>query len=87
MGDEDDEGSRRSYDSVEVCVSVPYLLCDYCYGQRTIPYSHPITLQFMCRQIHEDIRKCIADDDSIEFDGDICVKLWESHKAWASYTG
>jgi hypothetical protein len=40
------------------------------------------TTEFMCKAIYDDlIRECP------EFEGDICVKLWESHKAWACYTG
>jgi 6-pyruvoyltetrahydropterin/6-carboxytetrahydropterin synthase len=41
------------------------------------------TTEFMCKQIYEDLCARLSG----EFKGDICVKLWESHKAWASYTG
>ncbi len=40
------------------------------------------TTEFMARQIHEDICQRLKGSG---FHGDICVKLWESHKAWASY--
>eukprot|EP00977_Amphora_coffeiformis_P027442 scaffold34612_cov165-Amphora_coffeaeformis.AAC.8 len=42
------------------------------------------TTEFMCRQIFRDICARLKE---ISFQGDICVKLYESHKAWASYTG
>jgi len=41
------------------------------------------TTEFMARRIHEDICSRLGK----VFRGDLCVKLWESHKAWASYTG
>lgn len=44
------------------------------------------TTEFMSRQIHDDIKSRLKDECS-DFDGVICVKLYESHKAWASYTG
>ena len=43
------------------------------------------TTEFMCRQIFQDIKENVLSEGC--FHGDICVKLWESHKAWASYTG
>jgi 6-pyruvoyl-tetrahydropterin synthase len=43
------------------------------------------TTEFMCRQIHNDICEKLK-EECIEFNGDVCVKLWESHKAWASYS-
>lgn len=42
------------------------------------------TTEFMARQIHRDICERLVGGP---FRGSICVKLWESHKAWASYTG
>lgn len=43
------------------------------------------TTEFMCRQIHADL--CLAmNQNHIPFSGQLTVKLWESHKAWASYT-
>jgi 6-pyruvoyl-tetrahydropterin synthase len=44
------------------------------------------TTEFMCRQVYHDLcghlrEKCPC------FKGDVFVKLWESHKAWASYKG
>jgi len=43
------------------------------------------TTEFMCRQIHKDICNRLK-EECPAFRGDLCVKLWESHKAWASYT-
>uniref|UniRef100_A0A7S1CZT6 6-pyruvoyltetrahydropterin synthase n=1 Tax=Cyclophora tenuis TaxID=216820 RepID=A0A7S1CZT6_CYCTE len=43
------------------------------------------TTEFMARQIHDDLYQLLQ-EQCPEFEGDICVKLWESHKAWASYT-
>ena len=42
------------------------------------------TTEFMCRQIHSDIKDRLL-SECVDFKGTICVKLWESHKAWASY--
>lgn len=42
------------------------------------------TTEFMCRQIFRDLKEKLHGSG---FCGDVCVKLWESHKAWASYTG
>lgn len=42
------------------------------------------TTEFMAQQIHKHLVECIQ-TESIPFRGKICVKLWESHKAWASY--
>ena len=49
----------------------------FCNGEMT-------TTEFMCRQIFQDLKEKVVSEG---FRGDICVKLWESHKAWASYTG
>mmetsp|Transcript_20947 Transcript_20947/g.57959 ORF Transcript_20947/g.57959 Transcript_20947/m.57959 type:complete len:157 (-) Transcript_20947:968-1438(-) len=43
------------------------------------------TTEFMCRKIHEDICE-LLEQKECNFEGSICVKLWESHKAWASHT-
>jgi 6-pyruvoyltetrahydropterin/6-carboxytetrahydropterin synthase len=43
------------------------------------------TTEFMCRQIFQDLKVKLK-AESIDFNGEICVKLFESHKAWASYT-
>ena len=43
------------------------------------------TTEFMCRVIHSDLCERLK-QECPEFDGDIHVKLWESHKAWASYS-
>ena len=44
------------------------------------------TTEFMCRQIFQDLCERLKEQGG-DFKGDICVKLWESHKAWASFTG
>ena len=41
------------------------------------------TTEFMCMQIHAEIARRVRG----KFSGDLCVKLWESHKAWASFEG
>ena len=48
------------------------------------PNGELTTTEFMARQIHEDICQRLVGSG---FRGDVCVKLWESHKAWASYSG
>jgi 6-pyruvoyltetrahydropterin/6-carboxytetrahydropterin synthase len=47
------------------------------------------TTEFMARQIHRDLCERLKDRSSSSppFRGSLCVKLWESHKAWASYSG
>ena len=42
------------------------------------------TTEFMCQQIHSDLKSLLL-CECPDFKGDICVKLWESHKAWASF--
>jgi 6-pyruvoyltetrahydropterin/6-carboxytetrahydropterin synthase len=44
------------------------------------------TTEFMARQIHDDIQKRL-ENECRDFQGRVCVKLWESHKAWATFTG
>lgn len=44
------------------------------------------TTEFMARQIHDDIQRRLSSECS-DFNGRVCVKLWESHKAWATYVG
>lgn len=44
------------------------------------------TTEFMAQQIHKDLCQRLKQECK-EFQGNLCVKLWESHKAWASYTG
>jgi 6-pyruvoyltetrahydropterin/6-carboxytetrahydropterin synthase len=44
------------------------------------------TTEFMCQQIHSDLCELLK-VECPDFQGSLCVKLWESHKAWASYTG
>jgi 6-pyruvoyltetrahydropterin/6-carboxytetrahydropterin synthase len=48
------------------------------------PNKQLTTTEFMCRQIHSDLRDILR-VDCPEFQGEVCVKLWESHKAWASF--
>jgi 6-pyruvoyltetrahydropterin/6-carboxytetrahydropterin synthase len=50
------------------------------------PNGELTTTEFMARQIHADVRERLLTECQ-DFQGDLCVKLWESHKAWASYTG
>ena len=41
------------------------------------------TTEFMCKRIHSDLCSC---ERLKAFRGELHVKLWESHKGWASYT-
>lgn len=50
------------------------------------PDGELTTTEFMCRQIHSELQQRIKEECQ-DFRGDLCVKLWESHKAWASYSG
>jgi len=50
------------------------------------PDNTMTTTEFMCKQIHDDICR-LLEDECKEFKGAVRVKLWESHKAWATYTG
>jgi 6-pyruvoyltetrahydropterin/6-carboxytetrahydropterin synthase len=50
------------------------------------PNGQLTTTEFMCRQVHTDICERLK-LDCPDFRGEVCVKLWESHKAWASYAG
>ncbi|KAL7567598.1 hypothetical protein ACA910_000195 [Epithemia clementina (nom. ined.)] len=50
------------------------------------PNGELTTTEFMCRQIHRDLCERLRKDCNGAFSGSVCVKLWESHKAWASYT-
>ncbi len=46
------------------------------------------TTEYMCKAIHADLVEhfCTGKAKKVErFRGAICVKLWESHKAWACY--
>ena len=49
------------------------------------PNEEMTTTEFMAKTIHDDIRQLLKERCK-EFKGDLCVKLWESHKAWASYS-
>ena len=44
------------------------------------------TTEFMSKQIHDDIQQRLIEECD-DFEGCVRVKLWESHKAWATYTG
>ena len=44
------------------------------------------TTEFMARKIHDDIQERL-DSECSDFKGIVRVKLFESHKAWATYTG
>lgn len=44
------------------------------------------TTEFMAKQIHDDIQERL-DSECSDFKGIVRVKLFESHKAWATYTG
>jgi 6-pyruvoyltetrahydropterin/6-carboxytetrahydropterin synthase len=44
------------------------------------------TTEFMAKRIHDDIQERL-DSECGDFEGFVSVKLWESHKAWATYTG
>lgn len=54
---------------------------DEIFGNKTMT-----TTEFMCKQIHDDICEMVKLHIQ-DFQGIISVKLWESHKAWATYTG
>jgi 6-pyruvoyltetrahydropterin/6-carboxytetrahydropterin synthase len=53
---------------------------------QVFPDQQMTTTEFMCRQVFGEICRRLQKEE-IDFRGEICVKLWESHKAWASYTG
>ena len=61
-------------------------------------FDEMTTTEFMCRQIHDDLWDSLKaktktngsggeEQEQEDFTGQIRVKLWESHKAWASYVG
>lgn len=50
------------------------------------PNGELTTTEFMSKKIHEDIAARLR-TECTDFSGEVCVKLWESHTAWASYTG
>lgn len=47
------------------------------------PNGEMTTTEFMCREIHRGIAERVKGECG--FRGEVCVKLFESHKAWASY--
>ena len=65
----------------EVLAKYNYQNLDEVFPDKTLT-----TTEFMCQQIHSDLCERLRSECK-EFQGDLCVKLWESHKAWASYTG
>ena len=50
------------------------------------PNGEMTTTEFMCKVIHDCLVQRIREDVA-DFKGEIRVKLWESHKAWASFVG
>jgi 6-pyruvoyl-tetrahydropterin synthase len=44
------------------------------------------TSEFMARQVFHDLVELLQ-EHGVGFSGEICVRLWESHKAWACYRG
>ena len=62
-------------------------------------FDEMTTTEFMCRRIHDDLWDALKaktktngtggeeQEQQEDFIGQIRVKLWESHKAWASYVG
>ena len=42
------------------------------------------TTEFMCKALHNDLSNYLLKEKC--FKGTLKVKLWESHKAWASYS-
>lgn len=49
------------------------------------PNGELTTTEFMAQQIHKGICEKLRSD--CNFAGEVSVKLWESHKAWATFTG
>ena len=49
------------------------------------PNGELTTTEFMAQKIFEGIRDKLRTD--CKFAGELTVKLWEKHNAWASYTG
>jgi 6-pyruvoyl-tetrahydropterin synthase len=49
------------------------------------PNGELTTTEFMAHKIYEGIRDRLRTD--CNFAGEVSVKLWESHKAWATFTG
>jgi 6-pyruvoyl-tetrahydropterin synthase len=59
-----------------------YQNLDELYGNKIMT-----TTEFLCRQIHSDLCNLLKQRKiPVCPKAEICVKLWESHKAWASYT-
>jgi 6-pyruvoyltetrahydropterin/6-carboxytetrahydropterin synthase len=50
------------------------------------PNGEMTTTEFLCRLIHGELVRELKEKCK-DFQGEVCVKLWESHKAWASYSG
>lgn len=49
------------------------------------PNGELTTTEFMAKKIHDDVSERLRTD--CNFAGELSVKLWESHKAWATYSG
>lgn len=49
------------------------------------PDGEMTTTEFMAQKIFDDLAERVKSECG--FKGDIRVKLWESHKAWASFEG
>ena len=49
------------------------------------PNGELTTTEFMAQKIYEGIKERLRAD--CNFAGEVSVKLWESHKAWATFTG
>lgn len=49
------------------------------------PNGELTTTEFMAEKIYEGIKERLRAD--CNFAGEVSVKLWESHKAWATFTG
>ena len=59
---------------------------NYCNLDEVFPDKTLTTTEFMARTIHADLCARLRAEGKDSFEGNLCVKLWESHAAWASYT-
>ena len=67
----------------ECCVLLHYTRYNFGNLDELFPGENTTT-EFMCKVIFDELCK---EWSCKGFEGQLCVKLWESHKAWASYTG
>ena len=51
---------------------------------QVFPNKELTTTEFMAKTIHADICQRLRSD--CDFAGELSVKLWESHKAWATFS-